>query len=117
MSNIAAVHALPRNLVLEADTVTVYRMDAGPRAGAMVIEVTDAHGTVLGRTITEGEGTRQDVADSVLDRSPLQRCSDWTTHPIGKGKRLIAMVTLAVSSNPGTLRIEAAQHSDSAATA
>ncbi len=117
MNDIPTVHALPRDRVFDAETVTVYRMDDGPQTGMTVVEITDTHGIVIGRTITDADGTRQDIGDYVLDRSPVQRCNDWAVHPIGGGKRLTAIVAPGVSSNPGTLTTMAAQHGDKTATA
>ena len=97
MPGIPSVLELTRDDAISADTVSAYVLDDGAQEGMTVVEVFDAHQVVLGRTITDATGSRERVADAVLERSELERCSDYSVEPLGKRKRVAASVILRVS--------------------
>lgn len=97
MSGIPSVLQLTRDDAIAAETVSSYVLEEGPQEGMTVVEVFDAHHVVLGRTITDAAGTRELVADAVLERSELERCSEYSVDPLGKRKRVVASVALRVS--------------------
>lgn len=99
MNGLATVHFMPHDLAVDAHSVTAYQLDDGPRKGATVVEVTDRHQQVIARTVTDAAGSREEVAELVLARSPLQRCAGWAIEPFGRRKRVAALVTLRVSSH------------------
>lgn len=97
MTGIPSVLQLNRDDAFTADVVSAYLLDEGPQQGMTVVEVFDAHHVVLGRTITDAAGSREQVADAVLERSELERCSEYAVDPLGKRKRVVASVILRVS--------------------
>lgn len=107
---IPTVHEMPRDVAIDADTVSTYRMTEGHQAGMTVVEVLNGHQQVIARTIANADGKREDVADAALDASPVERCGDWAIHPIGNGRRSTAMVSLSVSRTRGTLDAMRAAH-------
>ncbi len=113
-SSIHSVHGMPRDVAMDADTVSTYQMTDGPQAGMTVVEVLNAHRVVIGRSIVDAPGTREDVADLALGRSPIERCANWAIDPIGKGKRSTAMVILRASNSTGSLDALRAKHDMSA---
>lgn len=109
MPGIPSILELARDTAIEADIVSAYVLDDGPQQGMTVVEVFDAHQVVLGRTITDAAGSREDVADLVLARSELERCADFSIEPLGKGKRVSAAVTLRVSAQRSAYEAEREQ--------
>lgn len=99
MNGLATVHRMPHDLAVDAHSVTAYQLDDGPRKGMTVVEVTDRHQQVIARTVTDAVGSREEVAELVLARSPLQRCAGWAIEPFGRRKRVAALVALRVSSH------------------
>jgi len=97
MTGIPSVLELTRDDAVSADTVSAYALEEGRQEGMTVVEVFDPHQVVLARTITDAVGSRERVADAVLERSELERCSDFAVDPLGKRKRVVAAVTLRVS--------------------
>lgn len=112
--SIPPVHDLPRDTATNADTVSTYQLTAGPQAGMTVVEIFNNHRTVIARTIVDAPGTREDAADLVLSRSPIERCAGWAIDPIGRGKRSAAMVILRPSTRQGTLDTIRSNHEMSA---
>jgi hypothetical protein len=100
---IPAVTEMTRDAAIAADIVSAYRLEEGPQAGMTVVEVLDVHEKVVARSVVGAEGSRQEVADLALGRSLVERCGDWAVHPIGRGKRITAMVAIAASRSTGTL--------------
>jgi len=103
IDRIPAVTEMPRDVAIEAETVSAYRLEAGPQAGMTVVEVLDVHEKVIARSVVGAEGSRQEVADLALGRSTVERCGAWAVHPIGRGKRITAMVIIGASRGSGTL--------------
>lgn len=103
IDRIPAVTEMSRDVAIDADIVSAYRLEEGPQAGMTVVEVLDVHEKVIARSVVGAEGSRQEVADLALDRSPIERCGDWAVHPIGRGKRITAMVIIGASRGSGTL--------------
>lgn len=103
MIGLATVHDLPRDLALDAFSVSSYQLDDGPQEGMTVVEITDRHQQVIARTVTDAQGGREEVADIVLARSPIERCADFAVEPFGRRKRVIALVALRVSTRTATL--------------
>ncbi|MFB6489551.1 hypothetical protein P2A57_23495 [Xanthomonas perforans] len=99
MNGLATVHHLPHDLAVDAHSVSAYQLDDGPQKGMTVVEVTDRHQQVIARTVTDATGSREEVAELVLARSPLQRCAGWAIEPFGRRKRVAALVSLRVSSH------------------
>ncbi|GMA29481.1 hypothetical protein [Arenivirga flava] len=97
MTGIPSVLQLNREDAIAADVVSAYLLDDGPQQGMTVVEIFDAHQVVLGRTITDAVGPREQVADAVLDRSELERCSEYAVEPLGQRKRVTASVIVRVS--------------------
>lgn len=92
------MHDLGRSPSTAAHSVTAYRLESGPQAGMTVVEINDVYQQVIARTVAREPGSREDVADLVLARSALERCADFTIEPFGRRKRVIALVTLRLSS-------------------
>lgn len=103
MIGLATVHDLPRDLAVDAASVSSYQLDAGPQAGMTVVEISDRHQQVIARTVTDARGSREEVADLVLGRSPLERCAVFAIEPFGRRKRVAASVALRVSARTATL--------------
>ncbi len=101
-TTIPTVHELPRELAIDIDHISTYQMADGPQAGMTVVEALNEHRVVLARSIVAAPGTREDIADMTLTRSPLERCAAWTIDPIGRGKRSTAMVIPRPSDFRGT---------------
>ncbi len=103
MTQLPNIHVLERPAALEAQFVSVFVISDGSKAGSTVVEVLDAHHIVIARTVTDRPGSREDLADAVLQRSALERCGDFTIVPAKRHKRINALVTLRTSTGDTTL--------------
>ncbi len=75
-----------------ADHVVVFpRSTARSPIPAVVIELRDAYGNLLARTVVETDARRETVAERMLDAVDLARCSAFVTDPLAR-HRVIASV-------------------------
>lgn len=103
MQQLPTLHALDRTAALEGDTVSAFAITEGPQRGRTVVELLNAHQSVIAHTITDAAGSRESIADAVLAQSPLERCADFALAPFKERKRVAAMVALRVSDTTATL--------------
>lgn len=84
--------------LLEARSVHAFehRRPGGP--SETIVELHDAHGLVIARTVIVRIGDREAIADAVLATTPLIRCADYSTDPLRGRTRIAAMVTPTAST-------------------
>ncbi|GMA28713.1 hypothetical protein [Arenivirga flava] len=103
MTHLPTIQNMGRDAALEAHSVSVFALAAGPQAGCTVIEIINAHQHVIARTVTDRDGTREALADAVLEHSALERCASFSIVPAKRHKRIAALVALRASSTGTTL--------------
>ncbi len=75
-------------------------------APAVVVELRDAHRNLLARTVIETASSRERAIDDLLRAVRLDRCSDFVTDPLGKGRRRRIVASVCPSAGPHETRYE-----------
>lgn len=91
-TDVATIPLISDDAFALADHVITFLRPEADRS-QVVVEVRDAHGNLLARSVVETDETSQSVADGLLQAAHLERCSDFITDPLGKRRvRRVASV-------------------------
>lgn len=89
-----------------ADQVDAFLRPGPGGAPAVVVELRDAHSNLLARTVVETGWTREQATDELLRVVRLDRCSDFATDPLGKGRRRRIVASVCPSADAHETRYE-----------
>ncbi len=105
-TDVPLVQRLAPESLAVADQVDAFLRPAPSGAPAVVVELRDAHRNLLARTVLETAQSREQAIDELLRVVRLDRCSDFVTDPLGKGRRRRIVASVCPSAGSHETRYE-----------
>ncbi len=105
-TDVPLIQQLPADSLELADEVDAFLRPAPSGDPAVVVELRDAHRNLLARTVLESEASREHAIDELLRLVRLDRCSEFVTDPLGKGRRRRIVASVCPSAGSRETRYE-----------